>query len=149
MDYALQSDFLQAIFRIKSILAAELGKDSDSGISMPEYILMKSINNNVPLTEVREYLSISKPAISQILGGLEKKGYLIRETDKSDRRNLRLSLTPAGQVTFHQKESRLNARFGKIAGSMEEEQLRQTIRLASQFSDCITRIRKMPPEKKP
>ena len=54
MDYALQSDFLQAIFRIKSILAAELGKDSDSGISMPEYILMKSIKNNVPLTEVRE-----------------------------------------------------------------------------------------------
>lgn len=146
MDYALQNDFLQAMFRMKSMLAAELGKDSTCGISMPEFILMKGILENASLSEIREYLSISKPAISQMLGNLEKKGYLTREPDKTDRRNLVLALTPAGQATFAAKETRLNARLGKLFGSMREEDLRQVIRLVTQFSECTSRIRKVPRE---
>ena len=142
MDYALQSDFLQAMFRMKSMLASELGKDSTCGISMPEFMLMKGIRENAPLAEIREYLSISKPAVSQMLGNLEKKGYLTREPDKTDRRNLVLALTPAGQATFTRKETRLNAHLGKLFGSMQEEDLHQVIRLVTQFEECTSRIRK-------
>jgi len=142
MDYALQNDFLQAMFRLKSMLASELGKDTASGISMPEYILLKGISENKPLTEIREYLYITKPAVSQMLASLEKKAYLLREPDKSDRRNLALTLTPAGQTVLQQKEQRLTLRFGKIAGAMREEDLHQVIRLVSQFSDCVPKRRK-------
>jgi len=70
------------------MLSAEFGKNnsvSNSSINIPEYIIMKKIadnpndsNNNVTLLDIREYLSVSKAAVSQILKSLENKGFIKR-----------------------------------------------------------------------
>jgi hypothetical protein len=45
-------------------------------------------DSNIGLSEIRGYLSISKAAVSQMLGMPEKKGNINRDIDKNNRRNL-------------------------------------------------------------
>lgn len=46
--------------------------------------------------DIVEQLDISKPAVSRALDSLEKKGYVSRQKDPSDRRASRVLLTPRG-----------------------------------------------------
>ena len=96
----LSSDFLHALFVLKSLLGTQFSKSAKTQIhslSMAEYALMKHVSETASLTEIREYLSITKAAVSQMLSSLEKRGFLTREIDRANRRNLIVFLTPAGQ----------------------------------------------------
>lgn len=50
----------------------------------------------ISVSEIGRELYLSKPAISQTLNSLEKKGYITREIDKDDRRKIMVTLTPEG-----------------------------------------------------
>lgn len=139
MNAQLQVDFLHAMFQMKSLLASELGKSDTVGINTPEYVLLKRIGEkSSSLNEIREYLAISKSAVSQMLRSLEKKGFIYREADPTDRRNVIVTLTAAGERAMQKKEAAFNARFGKLLHSMSEDNLRQTIALVSRFRDSVS-----------
>ena len=70
MDH-VKTDFLHSLFVLKSMLGAEFAKAAGERetLSMPEYILMKKAaeaeNGNADLAEIREYLAVTKAAVSQ------------------------------------------------------------------------------------
>lgn len=136
----LSSDLLHALFVLKSLLGAEFGRSVKPGVcslSMAEYVLMKWIADTTSLAEIREYLSVSKAAISQMLSSLEKQGYLMRETDQENRRSLIVSLTPAGQTILRQKDQKVNSRFEKIIAEMGEADTLEFIRLIAKMNDAL------------
>lgn len=49
------------------------------------------------VSDIHEKLHLSKPAVSQTLNSLERKGYIIRKIDDCDRRKITVTLTPAGE----------------------------------------------------
>ena len=97
MRKELNRELLHSLFRLKSALNTEFVKDTSSAvkdINLPEYILMREIEENgSDLTAIREYLSITKSAVSQMLRSLEKKGYLTRRINLRNRRNIVVELT--------------------------------------------------------
>ena len=54
--------------------------------------LEESINNQ----DVADRMNLSPSRITRIIDGLVKKGYILREIDREDRRNMKISLTEKG-----------------------------------------------------
>ena len=54
--------------------------------------LEESINNQ----DVADRMNLSPSRIIRIIDGLVKKGYILREIDREDRRNMKISLTEKG-----------------------------------------------------
>lgn len=108
---------------------------------MPEYILMKeaeeSVNGCADLTMVREYLAVSKAAISQMLSSLEKRGLIIRKIDSKNRRNLVLILTEAGKVALQEKRADVEYRISEIICAMGEPETAQFAELIEKLNDTV------------
>lgn len=66
-----------------------------------EYLGICNRYSNTMLA-VAEYLGQTKGSISQSLLWLEKRSFILRTLDKTDKRVMRLSLTPQGQEVFQQ-----------------------------------------------
>ena len=98
---------------------------------------MKRVSETASLTEIREYLSITKAAVSQMLSSLEKRGFLTREIDRENRRNLIVFLTPAGQQILQVKDNEADSRFAKIITEMGESDTLEFIRLITKMNDAL------------
>lgn len=145
MKPELKKEFLHSLFRLRGLLNAEFGKDvkgSGEGINIPEYILMKEISeHNSKITEISEYLAITKSAVSQILKTLEKRDYIVREIDADNRRSIIVSLTSAGQRALQEKDREFNVRFDNITGNMRDQDMEHMITLIYQLVDSIEQIK--------
>lgn len=150
MKNTLNSEFLGSLFKLKSMLGTEFGKDSISGkkkVNMPEYILLREIadntigaTNNTELADIREYLAISKSAISQMLNFLEKKGYISRTINPENRRNLIVTLTPLGRECLNEIDNIYNCRFEKVAEGIGEKNMKEMIRLINLMHDIVDKL---------
>jgi DNA-binding MarR family transcriptional regulator len=73
----------------------------------------ESLNNK----DVAEIMNLSPSRITRIMDGLVKKGYMLREIDKVDRRNMRIALSKRGKNLT----TRLNNAFIDIHKEILEE----------------------------
>lgn len=108
---------------------------------MPEYILMKMVSEATDeyanLTDIREYLAVSKAAVSQMLSSLEKRGFVIREIDPENRRNLIVALTASGAEILRVKDAEADGRIEKILSIMGEQDAEQFVRLIQKMNDAV------------
>lgn len=89
--------------------------------------------------ELAEALGISRSAISQHLGALEKGGYLVRHTSEDDRRKQVLRLGPLGiryERTTRQFEAYTSGRYLAKLNHLEIEEIVAALtKLRGAFSD--------------
>ena len=55
-------------------------------------------DSDLSISDIREDLDVSKPAVSQVLNALEKKELVTREISREDRRKIIVRLTPKGDA---------------------------------------------------
>lgn len=109
----------EALLRAWLGLAAVIwSRDLVSGMTYNEAVVCNLLSHRMatassaPLTatELCDTLNIRKSQMNQILTSLEQRGYVSRSRSESDRRQVHLALTPAGQEAYtasHQKASHL------------------------------------------
>ena len=139
-----KSEFLHALFVLKSLLGSEFGKPAgaaDLSVGMAQYVLLKEVSKarggSVDLTRIREYLAISKGAVSQMLSSLEKRALITREVNPADRRNLIVKLTASGEAALRKKEEEAGARMQKVTACLGEADTRLFVELISRINDAI------------
>ena len=141
MRKELNRELLHSLFRLKSALNTEFVKDTSSAvkdINLPEYILMREIEENgSDLTAIREYLSITKSAVSQMLRSLEKKGYLTRRINLRNRRNIVVELTELGRTALQEKSAEFNLRYECVTNNMREGDIKQIINLINRLQCAL------------
>lgn len=145
MSKEIQNELVQAMFRLKKMMNRGLGRDLDNAnITMSEFILMREVAGNtkesynpMALTEVREYLSVSKAAVSQMLNSLEKRGYLTREVDVNNRRNIIVVLTEVGQEVYQKKNQEFFDRFEKVIQGIGETDISHFIAMINKMADAM------------
>ena len=145
MSKEIQNELVQAMFRLKKMMNRGLGRDLDNAnITMSEFILMREVAENtkesynpMALTEVREYLSVSKAAVSQMLNSLEKRGYIVREIDPNNRRNIIVILTEEGKTAFEKKNQEFYDRFEMVIRGIGEKDVSQFIAMINKMSDAM------------
>lgn len=145
MDTDLRDRLLQTMLRFKKLgMIFPPGLD----IRMGELMVMKSIidakpgdGKNVFVSDLHGHHFMTKPAISQILNGLEKKGYVHRKIDKEDRRKIAVTLTPKGQNILVQTKAYTDDMIGTVIARFGEDNTRQLIELFISLTDISEQVK--------
>ena len=139
MDVSLKDELIAAMHRFKKV-----GRSFPSGfgINMGEFFVMDRISRDMPCSstdisasEMQNHPQFTKPAVSQMLNSLEKKGYVHREIDTNDRRRIVVTLTEAGKEVLKQGKTYFNNRMNQTIARFGEENTRQLISLVTRLTD--------------
>jgi DNA-binding MarR family transcriptional regulator len=97
-------------------------------------------------TELSEALHSSTARISSILGTLEKKGLIVREIDRDNRRNILVTLTDKGREQAALLEREMKNRMAQVLAELGEADTRELVRLIRRVSEISQKIDPMDTE---
>jgi DNA-binding MarR family transcriptional regulator len=74
------------------------------GLTRPEWRTLAGLGQNgtMTATAIGEQSAMHKTKVSRAVAALEKRGWLLRETDSADRRIEHLTLTKAGEAVYRE-----------------------------------------------
>jgi DNA-binding MarR family transcriptional regulator len=152
----LKSELVHVMFRLKGIGAPGPGGRRMAGlfrcrhgVNMAELAFMTNLLpegedglniRHSGLSEMREYLCVSKAAVSQMVGALERKGFVTRETDPGNRRRIIVSLTEQGEEALKAVHQEFDYYVTEIIARFGETDMRQLIRLVGRLADTIAEV---------
>jgi DNA-binding MarR family transcriptional regulator len=126
-DAELLNTLLTTVMRLVAIHADGPG-GGHGGVAVPmaEGVLLVELlaTGEVTQQHMADRLHIHKSRVSRLCAGLERKHLLTRERDESNRRNLRLQLTPSGKATAKRLKQNLHAQHERILTAMTPEERR-------------------------
>lgn len=93
-----------------------------------------SITNATSAQEIVRYTGRPKNSVSRAVTSLEERGFLRRDSDASDRRSSRLSLTARGRRLFDQIAACLVERDSLMLGALSERERHAFNRLLNKIS---------------
>ena len=152
MGSSIKDSFLSASFRFKKLDACY---PSHCCIPLNEWVVMDKITNGcvctssrLNVTEIQTCMHLSRPAISQILNSLEKKGYIIRDIDLSDRRKLYVTATPKGSAVLKETKVSYEQMLNEVVSKFGEEDKFQLIDYLNRLVDIYEGVNNRPCHRK-
>jgi len=147
----LKDRLINAIFKIKHLgFVFYYGMDkhmTEHGLNMTEVTLMNIIKNNVAdsventnISDIQKHLYITKAAVSKMLGVLEKKGYLVRETNTHNRRTLSITLTPKGREILKLFDNDIENKLIEIIRRLGKPEIEQFIMSINKFTEVTSSV---------
>jgi len=145
-----RGELLEAIAKLKK---ARSFVPPLEGIPHGEFIMMHMIdhcikekNDNseepgVKISALSTHLHMSKPAASQMLNSLEKKGYIERKATQSDRRVVFVNLTANGYVLLEEIQQKYLELLNEILEKFSETDVKTLISLLNKLYDIMEQIK--------
>lgn len=100
----------------------------------------KQPNAGITMGQLAKLYNISLPAASNLIKKIEADGFVIRQTDKADRRVVRVRLTEEGKREI-ERAAEYGAGIGKkIEEKFGEENIDKLIALINDLSDAVTDV---------
>lgn len=112
-----------SVMELKAMTLLE-NNDHDSGI-------------NVFASDITVELHTSKAAVSQMLNSLEKRGYIRRDFNESNRRKIAIVLTPKGQQIVADTRREFLHLMSVVMERLGPDDTRTAIDLFDRFSDIM------------
>ncbi len=129
----------QAAARLARQVALALG---DLELSPSQYRLLLFLSEgNAAASAVAGRLAVSRPSVTALADGLEKRGLLQRRTDPSDRRIVAHELTDAGRRTLAAADSAVADRITGIAAHLDLEQAERALEGLALWNEALIRAR--------
>ncbi len=95
----------------------------------------KSGSPGIRVSGIAAYMGVSVSAVTQIITGLEKNGYIRREMDPVDRRAVLVCLTESGQTVMEPASHKLKENFFDLIEHLGEENSRTLVELLIKVED--------------
>lgn len=88
------------------------------GVTGPQRLVLRIVGRQpgVAASEIAEALDLHPSTLTGILARLEKRGYLTRDVDPSDRRRARFRLTPRGARVDRERKGTVEAAVRRALG---------------------------------
>ncbi len=100
---------------------ARLLEHSCGDLTVPQYRLLAMIGEGSErATVLAGRLALTKPSVSGMLDVLVERGLVTRTPEPSDRRAVKLALTPAGSAALETSERSMAARLDPIIDGCED-----------------------------
>lgn len=138
-DNTLKEQLVQALLRFKRL---SMTFPPEYHVNVGEFFVMKKLEKNnlcsespVNVSDIHSNLHVTKPAVSQMLNSLEKKGYVSRAIDKTDRRRISVTLTAEGMKVLKAMTQYMDQTLGTTVMRFGEENTRQLISLFTLLAD--------------
>lgn len=100
-------------------------------------LLSRSKDKPITITEISEKIQVSKPAVSQIINGLEDKGFVNRVYTKSDRRIVYVEITEKGNEAIEQAVLKRNEHVNELLKKLGEEDAETFLRLLEKIANIL------------
>ncbi len=100
-DLDIAKRLLEVIPKSMRVIRRELRQFAKPSLTVPQFRVLHQIASGTQLTsDLAELHGISLPAMSTLVDGLVKRGFIVRQPGMVDRRHVVLSLTKKGESTF-------------------------------------------------
>ena len=142
----LKERMMQTIFRMRQIIMSLHSREIvELNLNLVEITLLVAIKDNSlgsekNIADLQKLLSVTKAAVSKMLGVLENKGYVIRDINKQNRRTLLITLTPKGKEAIEYIEKEIDENLIKIFERMGKDNIEQFITNINRYADTISDI---------
>lgn len=108
-----ESDLLAALDA--TLWLARVLERSEAPLTTSQFRIMRRVAaGGERAARLAERLAVRKPTLTATTDGLVGAGYLVRESDATDRRAVRLQLTPAGVTALAKTEQIFAERFAEL-----------------------------------
>lgn len=87
--------------------------------------------------EISRTLGMTTSRIAAVLGSLEKKTLILRQTDASDKRRVLVTLTPQGSVFFQARKQEALRDTGALLARLGEEDAVHFVRILKRIHELI------------
>ena len=89
------------------------------------------------VSEVGEFLKLSKSSATQLIERLVKAAFVKRVEDAQDRRITRLHITEAGKTQANILKEKIMQKMGKIFSKIAKEDIKELIRIHNKLIDAL------------
>jgi len=127
----LAEDLFEFMARCPKIPMQEPQEFTRGEIGILVYLHFNS--DSVTSGDLSESLSVSTGRVATALKGLEKKGFIIRRTDLSDKRRVNVLITEAGRKLVLDKHQHGIERMVKALQKLDEEEAIEFVRLVKKI----------------
>ena len=107
--------------------------------SQGEFELLGAVHfcekNGAGISVLAEWMDVSLPAVSRTVRSLEEKGYVVREADSADRRNVTVRLTERGEKCFYEFDRAVTGFFQRVLARFTEAEKTALFDLNSRFAE--------------
>lgn len=120
--------------RIAKLCSKDTAGDGDKSGVVPVFaLLFKQQGARIRMTDVSQYLMITKPAATQAVNKLVEKGLVERISDENDRRLVYIQPTQTGKEVFEQEiETRL-AFVDRVIARLGDQDANMLVSLLDRF----------------
>jgi DNA-binding MarR family transcriptional regulator len=96
-------------------------ESADAGLTVPQYRMLSALSEGGQRSaRLAERLAVRKPTVTALADGLIAAGYVARESEKGDRRIVRLLLTEAGQEALQRADAAYLARLEPLLAEVPD-----------------------------
>jgi len=101
------------------------------GVTGPQRLVLRIVGRTpgIAASEIATSLDLHPSTLTGILSRLEKRGYLVRDVDPSDRRRARFRLTPRGQRLDRERKGTVEAAVRRALSRADEAEVEHTLAL--------------------
>jgi DNA-binding MarR family transcriptional regulator len=91
------------------------------------FSIMKILNDSGPtnISSMADWLRIERSQMTHMVNKLEKKGYISREGNGSDRRSVKISITEKGREAYAEWLLAIRKRMENIIGCLTDEEINE------------------------
>lgn len=112
---------------IRSVNLESKRIQKEYGISIPQYLCLNFLNSQpdfrATAKEIGIHLNLNASTVSGIVSRLEKKGYLAKLPNQTDKRSAYIYLTAIGEKTIHAIPDLLHEKLTNKLKSLSTEEL--------------------------
>ena len=119
-----------------SAMLPEINRGDFGILRMIDYCNRNCTGQGAKVSDIVRCIKLPAPAVSRSLGTLERKGFIVRSVDQSDRRNTYVELTEAGHETLKETEAIMNEFADAVFGQMGEENMRRLNAFLREFLEA-------------
>lgn len=141
MDNDIKAKYLSAMLRFKK---SGMRFPTECDIQWSELLIMEKICHDctggaayINVSEIQENMYISKPAVSQTLNNLEKKGYIVREIDMNDRRKISVQPTSTGEEVLNRSSMTYDEKIKYIYEQFGQDDMDKLLELLNRLADLM------------
>jgi DNA-binding MarR family transcriptional regulator len=121
---ACAQEILEVVPAVMRTIRAELRRHRTADLSVPQFRTLAFIDRNADasLSDVAEHIGLTLPSISKIVEGLVTRKLVTRQTHRTDRRRMTLTLTARGQTALQSSRAATRACLAEDLAALSDRQ---------------------------
>lgn len=140
----MQEDFFAFIDEIRELLSSDIWNNILLNCSKNEVFVFWLLyrKENVNMTEIAEYIHVPLNTATGIIAKMEKKGYIIRDRLKEDKRVVVVRLTEQGIAQVKALVDEITYYAVQTITEFSQEEMQLFFRMAKRFTNVLKKKRK-------